>query len=89
MNKQEEIVNECRHLSEFLAKVCGKWLHTATNKRQENAGFELAAAADALYTFINNNVEIMGSDTGKAAFDEAGNDEFQSDMQNLWEHETD
>jgi hypothetical protein len=89
MSKQETIVAECHRLSLDLKNKCAAWLHTATNRRNENAGYELSAAADALYTFINNNVEIMGSDTGKAAFDEAGNDEFQSDMNNLWEHETD
>lgn len=89
MNKQETIVIECRRLAYNLNQVCAQWLHTATNRRQENAGFELAAAADALYGFINNNSEIMGSDTGKASFDEPVNDEFQSDMNNLWENEAD
>jgi len=89
MNKQETIVIECQKLARDLVGAAQVWLHYATNKRNESAGHELAAAADALYTFINNNVEIMGSDTGKPAFDEPSNEEFQSDMQNLWEHETD
>jgi hypothetical protein len=86
--QQEAIVIECRRLALSLEFYCKQWLHTATNHRDENAGIELAAAADSLYTWINNHVEIMGSDTGKAAFDEFVNPDFQSDMQNLWD-ETD
>jgi hypothetical protein len=86
--QQESIVIECRRLAFELNQKCAAWLHTATNRRDETAGHELSAAADALYAFINNNTEIMGSDTGKPAFDEFVNEDFQSDMNNLWD-ETD
>jgi hypothetical protein len=85
MMNQEQIVIECRRLAFELNQKCAEWLHTATNRRNESAGHELAAAADALYSFINDHTEIMGSDTGKPAFDEPENEEFQSDMNNLWD----
>ena len=87
MNQQQQvgIVIECHRLALELKSNCIAWLHTATDKRQEKAGFELAASADALYTLLNNHPEIMGSDTGKPAFDEPINPDFQEDMQSLWE----
>jgi len=87
MNKEEQIVIECARLCNTLRLSCHKWLYTATNKRTESAAFELSAAADALYTFINNNPEIMGSDTGKPAFDTPDDAEFQENMQSLWDQE--
>lgn len=84
---QEQIVIECRRLAQDLTHKCATWLHTATNRRQDTAGHELAAAADALYTFINNHPDIMGSDTGKPAFDEFNrepDEDFQADMNSLW-----
>jgi len=85
--QQEQIVIECQRLAYNLHKNCFDWMHTATNKRTESAAFELSAAADALYTFINNNPEIMGSDTGKPAFDQPDDEEFQENMQSLWDQE--
>jgi hypothetical protein len=88
--QQETIVIECRRLALILKSNCAAWLHTPTNKRPESASFELSGAADALYTFINNNPEIMGSDTGKPAFDEYNkepDEDFQTDMQNLWDND--
>ena len=84
---QEQIVIECRRLAFELNQKCAAWLHTATNKRTETASFELSASADAMYTFINNNPEIMGSDTGKPAFDTPDDEEFQENMNSLWEQE--
>jgi hypothetical protein len=85
--QQEAIVIECRRLAFELNQKCAAWLHTATNRRDETAGHELSAAADALYSWINDHTEIMGSDTGKPAFDEFVNEDFQSDMNNLWEND--
>jgi len=87
MNNQETIVIECARLCNTLRLSCHHWLHTATNKRNESAGHELAAAADALYSFINSNAEIMGSDSGRPAFDVPTNPDFQADMQSLWDQE--
>jgi hypothetical protein len=87
--QQESIVMEVQHLAKNLVGSCAQWLHTATNRRDETAGHELSAAADALYSWINDHTEIMGSDTGRPAFDEFVNEDFQSDMNNLWEHEAD
>jgi hypothetical protein len=83
--EQEAIVIECRRLACELNQKCGEWLHTATNRRAESAAFDLSSSADALYSFINDHPEIMGSDTGQPAFDDPGNDEFQSDMESLWD----
>jgi hypothetical protein len=87
MTNQEIIVSDCACLSRKLNELCIKWLHTGTNRRAESAGHELASAADALYSFINSNSEIMGSNTGRPAFDEPTNPDFQEDMQSLWDQE--
>ncbi len=85
--QQEAIVIECHRLALELKSNCAAWLHTASNRRNETAAYSLSASADALYTFINNNAEIMGSDTGKPAFDEPDNPDFQGDMRSLWEQD--
>lgn len=72
----------------MLTESCAQWLHTATNKRPDHAASDLSAAADAVYTHLNNVPELMGSDTGKPAFDEFNKEtdaDFQSDMNSLWD----
>ena len=83
--QQEAIVIECHRLALELKSNCAAWLHTASNRRNETAAYSLSASADALYTLLNNHPEIMGSDTGKPAFDEPVNPDFQEDMQSLWD----
>ena len=83
----DQIVIECHRLALDLKQKSAAWLHTTTNRRNENAGFELASAADAMYSYISNHTEIMGSDTGKPSFDEQVNPDFQEDMQSLWDQE--
>jgi len=89
MNNEQQWANvlECQILAGSLKDACIKWLHTATNKRTETVAFELSAAADALYSFLNSNPEIMGSDTGKPAFDQPDDEEFQENMNSLWDQE--
>jgi len=84
---QEQIVIECHRLALELKSNCAAWLHTSSNRRNESAAFELSAAADALYSFLNSNPEIMGSDTGKPAFDQPDDEEFQENMNSLWDQE--
>jgi hypothetical protein len=85
-HQQEQIVMEAMRLAKDLAEKCSKWLHTATDRRYDNAALELGLAADAMYTVLHTNGDIMGSDTGKPSFDLFQPDpEFQSDMQSLWD----
>lgn len=85
--QQEVIVIECQKLAKDLAENCAKWLHTVSDRRNEKTALGLGLAADAMYILLHTYTEIMGSDTGKPAFDEFVNEEFQSDMQNLWDNE--
>lgn len=87
IQQQEAIVAECNRLAKVLTERCSTWLHMATNLRSDTAGHELSASADALYTLLNNHPEIMGSDTGKPAFDTPDDSEFQENMQSLWDQE--
>ena len=85
--QQEQIVIECHRLALELKSNCAAWLHTAIDRRNETAALSLSASADALYTLINNNPDIMRSDAGKPAFDEFNkveDDDFQDNMNKLW-----
>jgi len=89
IKEQEIIVMECQKLANTLLKNCTLWLHKASNNRDE-AALDLGLSADAMYDFLSRNGDIMGSDTGKPAFDEFNSepdDDFQSDMNNYWNHE--
>jgi hypothetical protein len=81
----ETIVIECRRLAFELNQKCAAWLHTRSDKRDESVGFDLSKAADDLYTHMNNFPEIMGSDTGKCAFDEFFNEDFEEDFNSIWD----